>query len=100
MFSSFLSEESTTAQLLQLFRLKAKDYDHLLGPFKTELEHIWATAVEVYGTIKNASFKTGEGDHHWKEFFKLLSSFFAMLEYSPVLDEHKTLSKSAYHISA
>ena len=48
--------------------------------FRTELEHIWATAVEVYGTIQYTSFKTGDGDQGWKEFFKYLSSYFAMLE--------------------
>lgn len=63
--------------------------------FRTEMEHIWATAVEVYGAIYHTSFKTGEGDNDWKEFFRLLSSFFAMIEKSPVLDQHKTISKAS-----
>ncbi len=61
--------------------------------FRTELEHIWATAVEVYGTLQKVSFKTGEGEKEWKEFFKVLSSYFSVKEgYSP-LQEHEQLSK-------
>lgn len=61
--------------------------------FRTELEHIWATAVEVYGTLQKVSFKTGEGEQEWREFFKVLSSYFSMNEgYSP-LQEHQQLSK-------
>lgn len=61
--------------------------------FRTELEHIWATAVEVYGTLQKVSFKTGEGEQEWREFFKVLSSFFSVEEgYSP-LKEHEQLSK-------
>ena len=47
---------------------------------RTELEHIWATAVETYGELQNTSFKTGEGQSDWKEFFALLSSYFAIKE--------------------
>jgi hypothetical protein len=47
---------------------------------RTELEHIWATAVEIYGQLQETSFKTGEGETQWKDFFLLLSSFFAIRE--------------------
>ncbi len=60
---------------------------------RTELEHIWATAVEIYGTLKMISFKTGQGDTQWKEFFKYLSSFFALHEGFPVLEEHNKFNK-------
>lgn len=59
---------------------------------RTELEHIWSTAVETYGELQQASFKTGEGDEEWKEFFKLLSSYFALKENSNPLEEHLKLS--------
>lgn len=59
---------------------------------RTELEHIWSTAVETYGELQQASFKTGEGDEKWKEFFKLLSSYFALKENSNPLEEHLKLS--------
>ncbi len=47
---------------------------------RTELQHVWATAVETYGTLQNTSFKTGEGHADWKEFFILLSSYFSIKE--------------------
>lgn len=56
---------------------------------RSELQHIWATAVEVFGTIVNTSFKTGEGELEWREFFKLLSTKFAMKEGTTILAEHE-----------
>lgn len=59
---------------------------------RTELQHVWATSVEVYGFLKSTSFKTGSGEADWKEFFCILSSYFALLEDSPVLEQHQTFS--------
>lgn len=61
---------------------------------RTELQHIWATAVEIYGELQNSSFKTGEGDIQWKKFFLLLSSYFAIKENCTPAKEHLKLSKS------
>lgn len=61
---------------------------------RTHLQHIWATAVEVFGTIVKTSFKTGNGEDEWRTFFKLLSSRFAQKEGRPILPEHERLSKS------
>lgn len=61
--------------------------------FRTELEHILATAVEVYGTLKKVSFKTGKGEKEWREFFKVLSSFFSIIESQSPLKEHERFSK-------
>lgn len=60
---------------------------------RTELEHIWATAVETYGELQSTSFKTGEGNVQWKEFFGLLSSYFAIKENCTPLEKHLSLSK-------
>ncbi len=60
---------------------------------RTQLQHIWATAVEVYGTLQFVSFKTGEGAKEWKDFFKLLSSYFAILENCIPLEEHSKFSQ-------
>ena len=61
---------------------------------RTELQHIWATAVEVYGELQHTSFKTGEGDKKWKNFFLLLSSYFAIKENcSPVKEYEKKSEK-------
>ncbi|MDC0980268.1 RelA/SpoT domain-containing protein, partial [Bdellovibrionales bacterium] len=61
---------------------------------RSHLQHIWATGVEVFGTLKNSSFKSGYGDDKWLNFFSLLSSVFALKENCPVLEKHKNLSKA------
>lgn len=61
---------------------------------RTELQHIWATAVEIYGELQETSFKTGDGDKKWKEFFLLLSSYLAIKENCSPVEEHIKLSRS------
>lgn len=61
---------------------------------RSQLQHIWATGVEVFGTLKNSSFKSGHGSQRWLEFFSLLSSVFAVKEKRPILKQHRTLSQS------
>ncbi|MEZ4704699.1 MAG: hypothetical protein R3A11_05875 [Bdellovibrionota bacterium] len=60
---------------------------------RTELEHVWATAVEIYGELQQTSFKTGEGHEGWKEFFLLLSSYFAIKEDSNPCQAHEKYSE-------
>lgn len=62
--------------------------------FRTAKEHMWATAVEIYGSIQTTSFKTGDGSRRWKEFFRLLSSLLALSENGSLLEEHSTYSES------
>jgi len=59
---------------------------------RSYLQHIWATAVEVFGTLKNSSFKSGHGDKKWLDLFAHLSSVFALKEGTPVLDAHNELT--------
>lgn len=61
---------------------------------RSELQHIWATGVEVFGTLQNSSFKSGHGSKEWLDFFALLSSVFALKENQPLLEAHRDLSKS------
>lgn len=60
---------------------------------RSQLQHIWATGVEVFGTLQNSSFKSGQGNQRWLDFFSLLSSVFAIKENQPVIKAHKDLSK-------
>lgn len=60
---------------------------------RTQLQHIWATGVEVFGTLKNSAFKSGQGNREWLDFFSLLSSVFALKENQPILKKHNTYSK-------
>lgn len=61
---------------------------------RSYLQHIWATAVEVFGTLKNSSFKSGHGEKKWLDFFAYLSSIFAQKEGTPILKEHHSLSRA------
>lgn len=61
---------------------------------RTELEHIWATAVETYGELQNTLFKTGEGEPDWKEFFTLLSAYFSLKENCLPTGEYLSLSRN------
>ncbi len=60
---------------------------------RSQLQHIWATGVEVFGTLQNSSFKSGHGNKKWLEFFSILSSVFAIKENKPPLAIHNEISK-------
>ncbi|RLA65808.1 MAG: hypothetical protein DRQ89_00190 [Epsilonproteobacteria bacterium] len=60
---------------------------------RSYFQHMWATGVEVFGTLKNSSFKSGYGSRKWLDFFALLSSVFAIKEKSPVVESHNSLTK-------
>ena len=49
---------------------------------RSHLQHVWATGVEVFGTLQNTSFKSGHGEKRWRKFFLYLSSIFAIKEKS------------------
>lgn len=61
---------------------------------RSQLQHIWATGVEVFGTLKNSSFKSGQGNQRWLDFFSLLSSTFALKEGRPILKQHRAYTKN------
>ncbi len=60
---------------------------------RSQLQHIWATGVEVFGTLQNSSFKSGQGSRKWLDFFSLLSSVFAMKEKRPLLKANNGISQ-------
>lgn len=59
---------------------------------RTKLQHNWATAVETAGIITKTSLKSNQGPDEWLDFFKIVSSLFAIKEKLPVLSEHKNLT--------
>ena len=80
-----------------IFRYKSVVHPHLDGllielQIRTKLQHSWATAVETPGLIEKSSFKTGEGDTEFKDFFKLCSALFAHYEKQPVSEELRGFS--------
>ena len=59
---------------------------------RTKLQHNWATAVETAGIITNTSLKSSQGPDEWLNFFKIVSSLFAIKEELPVMEEHSSIS--------
>ncbi|MDY6953379.1 MAG: RelA/SpoT domain-containing protein [Thermodesulfobacteriota bacterium] len=51
---------------------------------RTNIQHSWATAVEVVGTFTKQALKASYGEPVWLEFFKYASVEFAKLEKCPV----------------
>lgn len=53
--------------------------------FRTKLQHIWATAIEMMELYTNSALKSNIGDPQILRFFVLVSSIFAMHEGMPVV---------------
>lgn len=52
--------------------------------FRTVLQHIWATAVEMMGLYTKTNLKSGVGNTDILRFFTLVSSVFAIKEETPI----------------
>ncbi len=50
---------------------------------RSQLQHAWATAVEMVGFFRRELLKSGEGDNIWKHFFKLMAAEIAYQEKAP-----------------
>ena len=47
---------------------------------RSQLQHAWATAVEIVGFFRRELLKSSEGDVVWKQFFKLMAAEIAFQE--------------------
>lgn len=55
--------------------------DHMIEiQIRTQLQHAWATTVEIVGTFLKESLKSSQGPEEWLHFFKLISVLFSDLE--------------------
>lgn len=61
---------------------------------RTQMQHAWATAVEIVGFFRQELLKSSEGDHAWKRFFKLMANDIAMREKSPLVPGMPTSRKA------
>ena len=52
---------------------------------RSNLQHIWATAVETVGTFTEQELKSSQGEEDWLRFFTLMSSVFAHREKRPIV---------------
>ena len=73
---------------------------------RTKLQHNWAMAVETAGLITKTALKSSQGADEWLDFFKVVSSLFAIKEKMPILSEHiddgygmKELMKLLYNLN-
>ena len=59
-----------------------KTYNGLLIEiqFRTKIQHIWATAVEIVDFFTKQNLKLNDGEKEWKNFFKILSRVFSSIE--------------------
>lgn len=67
---------------------------------RTKLQHAWATAVETIGSFLNQALKSSEGSTEWLEYFKIVSSAFALMEKCPVAMSHANLAPQEIYQSA
>lgn len=60
---------------------------------RTRYQHIWATAVEAMGLYQGVQLKSGEGEQHILEFFRLCAAAISMIEGSPLHEDFKCISR-------
>jgi len=58
------------------------DYNGLLVEIqiRSQLQHVWATAVETVDFFTKQAIKSNKGEKEWTDFFRLVSSAFAKME--------------------
>lgn len=72
--------------------------NHLIEiQLRTQLQHAWATSVEILGTYLNESLKSSQGNQEVLDFFKKVSLLFSFAEKNSIdmnTDSMKALKKS------
>ncbi len=64
---------------------------------RSQLQHIWATALEIVDLFTGQTMKLGGGNSGWKYFFKLVSSAFAKMEKCPPVPNTPTDKEELYN---
>jgi len=75
-----------------------KDYNGLLieVQIRSKLQHLWATAIEIVDFFTKQAIKSNEGQKEWIDFFKLVSSAFAIMEKTPTIPGTPKNKKELY----
>jgi len=63
---------------------------------RSKLQHLWATAVETVDFFTRQAIKFNEGIPNWADFFKLVSSAFAINEDCPIIENTPSNKKELY----
>jgi len=75
-----------------------KDYNGLLIEIqiRSKLQHLWATAIETVDFFTRQAIKSNEGKKEWVDFFRLVSSAFAIMENCPLVPNTPTNKSELY----
>jgi Region found in RelA / SpoT proteins len=57
---------------------------------RSQVQHAWATAVEIVGTFTQQALKSSQGQEEWLRFFALMGSALALSEGSPLVPRTPT----------
>ena len=63
---------------------------------RSKLQHLWATAIEVVDFFTGQGLKFNKGKKEWKNFFRLVSSSFALTEKTPLVPNTPTNQKELF----
>jgi ppGpp synthetase/RelA/SpoT-type nucleotidyltranferase len=64
---------------------------------RSKLQHLWATAIEVVDFFTGQNLKFNKGEKEWKEFFRLVSSAFAIMEGTPLVPNTPLDKRELYY---
>ena len=75
-----------------------KDFNDLLVEvqIRSKLQHLWATAIEIVDFFTRQAIKSNEGQKEWINFFRLVSSAFAIMERTPTISGTPKNKKELY----
>lgn len=75
-----------------------KDYNGLLieVQIRSKLQHSWATAIEIADFFTGQAIKSNEGQKEWMDFFRLVSSAFAIMEKTSLVPNTPINKKELY----
>ncbi|MCK5149903.1 RelA/SpoT domain-containing protein [Candidatus Pacearchaeota archaeon] len=75
-----------------------KDYNGLLIEIqiRSKLQHLWATAIEIADFFTGQAIKSNEGQKEWMDFFRLVSSAFAIMEDTALVPNTPKNKKELY----
>jgi ppGpp synthetase/RelA/SpoT-type nucleotidyltranferase len=76
-----------------------QDFNGLLVEvqIRSKLQHLWATAIEVADFFTGQGLKFNKGLKDWKEFFRLVSSAFAIEEKTSLVQNTPTNKRELYN---
>jgi relA/spoT domain protein len=56
---------------------------------RTELQHAWATGIEIVSMMRGENLKAGQGNKEWLSLFQCISSIIALIEGQSTLLQHQ-----------